>query len=132
MPPPIANPTDDRIRAKRFRFDKPSGTFREGKPVERFIAGPLPLWWVTASNALPGKAGAVGLALWFLRGVQTSSHVKLTKEVRLIAGCSRQTVYTALESLEGAGLIRTNKRAGSYPVVEIITTVAPTQPLTVL
>ena len=61
MPLLIANPTDDRIRAKRFRFDKPSGTFREGKPVERFIAGPLPLWWVTASNALPGKAGAVGL-----------------------------------------------------------------------
>ena len=40
---------------------------RKGK----FLRGPVALDWLRRAAALPGKALAVGLALWFLRGAES-------------------------------------------------------------
>lgn len=106
---------------KRLRYNTDTGTHEEAAPVEKFIKGPIPLDWIARANALPGKAGAVGLALWFLVGVQRSRTVKLTSEVTRIAGCERKAVYSGLGELERAGLIVTDRRPGARAHVQIIT-----------
>ena len=109
----------DNPPTKLLRFDKAAGRYTPAKRGEKFVKGPIPLWWISQANSLSGKAGAVGLALWFLRGVQRTDCVKLTAEVRSIAGCKRQAVYHALEALEGAGLVVVHSKPGAYPTVEI-------------
>jgi hypothetical protein len=106
---------------KRLRYNTDTGTHEEAAPVEKFIKGPIPLDWISRANALPGKGGAVGLALWFLVGVQRSRTVKLTSEVTRIAGCERKAVYSGLGELERAGLIVTHRRSGARAHVQIIT-----------
>lgn len=86
----------------------------------KFILGPLCFTWLAQANALPGKAGAVGLALWFLRGVTRSSRFRLTREVEQLAGCNRQATYHALTALEQAGLITADRVVGARPVVTIL------------
>ena len=110
----------DNPPTKLLRFDKAAGRYTPAKRGEKFVKGPIPLWWISQANSLSGKAGAVGLALWFLRGVQRTDCVKLTAEVRSIAGCKRQAVYHALEALEGAGLVVVHSKPGAYPTVEIL------------
>lgn len=103
----------------RLAYNPGTGNHETRAPVEKFIKGPIPLEWITRANALPGKAGAVGLALWFLVGVQKSRTIKLTGEVTRIAGCNRKTVYHALSALEGAGLVVVQRRRGARPTVSI-------------
>lgn len=104
---------------KRLRYNADTGTHEETAPVEKFIKGPIPLEWISRANALPGKAGAVGLALWFLAGVQGSRTVKLTGEVERIAGCGRKAVYAALRALGTAGLADVTSAPGRRSVVLI-------------
>jgi len=104
---------------KRLVFNARTGT-HETRAQDRFIKGPIPLEWITRANALPGKAGAVGLALWFLVGVTGSRTIKLTGEVERIAACNRKTVYQALTALEGASLISVTRRSGARPTTTII------------
>ena len=105
---------------KRLRYNADTGTHEASAPVERFIKGPIPLDWISRANALPGKAGAVGLALWFLAGVQGSRTVKLTGEVERIAGCGRKAVYSALRALEFYGLVKSVNQRGARAVVTIL------------
>ena len=105
---------------KRLVFNARTGTHEARAQVDRFIKGPIPLEWITRANALPGKAGAVGLALWFLVGVKCARTIRLTGEVERIAGCNRKTVYQALAALEGAGLISVTRRSGARPTTTII------------
>lgn len=105
---------------KRLRYNADTGTHEESTPVEKFIKGPIPLDWISRANALPGKAGAVGLALWFLAGVQGSRTVKLTGEVERIAGCGRKAVYAALRSLEFHGLVKSVTQRGARAIVTIL------------
>lgn len=105
---------------KRLRYNTDTGKHEEVVPVEKFIKGPIPLDWISRANALPGKAGAVGLALWFLAGVQGSRTVKLTGEVERIAGCGRKAVYNALRLMSAAGLILVDVRCGRRPVLTLL------------
>lgn len=105
---------------KRLRYNADTGTHDETVPVEKFIKGPIPLDWISRANALPGKAGAVGLALWFLAGVQGSRTVKLTGEVEKIAGCGRKAVYRALDALQAVGLIASDRKTGARAVVALL------------
>lgn len=105
---------------KRLRYNADTGTHEASAPVEKFIKGPIPLDWISRANALPGKAGAVGLALWFLAGVQGSRTVKLTGEVERIAGCGRKAVYAALRALELYGLAKSVNQPGARAVVTIV------------
>ncbi len=100
----FANPVDA-VPAKHLAFNPATGTHEARPPTQKFIKGPIPLEWISRANALPGKAGAVGMTLWFLVGVQGARTVKLTGEVEKIAGCGRKAVYHALVALEVAGLM---------------------------
>jgi hypothetical protein len=111
----------DIIPVRRLAFNPATGTHEVRAPTVKFIKGPIPLEWISRANALPGKAGAVGVALWFLAGVQKSSSVKLTGEAAQIAGCARKAIYQALRSLEVAGLVTVQRRRGGRPSVEIHT-----------
>jgi hypothetical protein len=93
----------------------------------KFIKGPIPLNWLVSANALPGKSGQVGIALWFLSGVRRSLIIKLTAEVELIAGCKRKAVYFALRQLESQNLIKVERSSGSRPTIEIVSS-DPTHP----
>lgn len=100
----------------------PSGTPRP--PVKSsgnlFIKGPIPFDWLARANTLPGKAGPVGLALWFLSGLRCSTTVQLTYQVGILAGCRRQAIYEALKQLEQDGLITVIRRPGARPIVTIL------------
>lgn len=113
-----ANPADA-VPVKRLAFNPATGTHEARAPTAKFIKGPIPLDWISRANALPGKAGAVGMALWFLVGVQESRTVKLTGEVERIAGCGRKAIYSALRLMATAGLIFVEMRCGRRAVVTL-------------
>lgn len=104
----------------RLAYNPSTGSHETRAPVEKFIKGPIPLDWTIRANSLPGKAGAVGLALWFLVGVQKNRTIKLTGEVERAAACNRKAVYQALSALEGAGLVAVERRRGARAVVMIL------------
>lgn len=110
----------DIVPVKRLAFNPNTGKHELRAPVAKFIKGPIPLEWITRANALPGKSGVVGLALWFLVGVKSSRRIGLTGEVERIAGCNRKTLYSALAALEAAGLITVERRPGARAVVTIV------------
>ena len=74
---------------------------------------------MTRANALPGKAGAVGIALWFLAGVKNSMTFKVTAEAVPVAACSRQAFSRGLDALEDANLVTVRRRLGTRPEVTI-------------
>jgi hypothetical protein len=88
---------------------------RKGK----FLAGPIPLTWLTTAAQLPGKALSVGLALWFLRGCQKRATVRLTRQTLEQFGVSRKAGYRGLELLEAAGLVEARRHVGRSPWVTI-------------
>ena len=86
---------------KRLAFNPATGTHEVRMPTAKFIKGPIPLEWISRANALPGKAGAVGMALWFLAGVQNSRPSSLPARSSKLPGaaerrCIRHYVYWIL------------------------------------
>ena len=92
------------------------------KNTEKFIKGPIPLKWITKANALPGKTGNVGIALWFLVGIKGSNTFKITREVETIAACNRKALYQALSRLEEAMLIKVERSPGARANVTLLLT----------
>lgn len=111
---------DTSIPVTRFVYNAGTGAFIETKPSVKFIKGPIPFDWIQRANSLPGKAGQVGLALWFLSGVKQSKIVKVTSEAETLAGCVRQTFAKGLSELEKAGLISVARNPGQKSTVEIL------------
>jgi hypothetical protein len=87
--------------------------------AKRFICGPIPFDWIQKANTLPGKAGAVGLALWFIKGVKRASTFAVTAEAEALAGCSRQAFARGLDALAFSGLIHIVRCPGARPRVTI-------------
>ena len=91
-----------------------------------FLKGPVPLLWLTAAAQLSGKAPlAVGLAIWFESGRRKSNEVKLTSAILQRFAIKRKSKYTALNSLEDAGLIRVRREPRKNPVVTILEIMSP-------
>jgi hypothetical protein len=84
-----------------------------------FLKGPVPLPWLHQAGALPGRALHVGLALWFLVGVNKSMTVRLAPAATRGFGMNRHAAYRALRQLERSGLITVSRRSGSSPVVTL-------------
>ena len=84
-----------------------------------FLCGPIPLNWLTRAAKLSGKALAVGLALWFRRGLTKTNSVTANQSLMSWFGVSRHAKYRALKSLEQAGLVRLQPRSGKGPMVLI-------------
>jgi len=107
------------IPTTKYVYDPGKGQFAESSPTKKFIKGPIPFYWLQTANTLPGKAGQVGIALWFLAGVKKLKTVKITAEAQRLAGCTRQTFAKGLTALEEAGLVAVERKPGQKPTVEI-------------
>ena len=96
------------------------------KILGEFLKGPIPLSWLKAASNLSGKASlAVGLAIWFESGRRKSNEVKLTSAILQRFAIKRKSKYTALKSLEDAGLIRVRREPRKNPIVTILEVVSP-------
>jgi len=103
-------PTPGRVKKQR-----PHGT-------EPFLRGPIPLEWLARAHAAGGSALAVGLALWFVRGVSGKpGPAKVSSSVRRRFELSRDQTGYGLRALEAAGLVNYVKKGrGRCAVVEIV------------
>jgi hypothetical protein len=97
-------------KTKRPRTDQP------------FLRGPVPLGWLATAHAAGGSALAVGVALWFQRGVRGDpGPVKVTSAVRRRLELTQDQSRRGLAALESAGLARVVKGGrGRCTVVEIL------------
>lgn len=91
--------------------------------TQPFLRGPVPMEWLAAAHDAGGSALAVGLALWFLRGVLGDpGPVKVTSAVRRRLRLTQDESRRGLRALEASGLARVVKGGrGRCPVVEILT-----------
>jgi hypothetical protein len=107
LPPP---PAPGRPKKKRAHGTEP------------FLRGPIPLAWLARAHAAGGSALAVGLALWFVRGVSgRRAPVKVDSSVRRRFELSRDQTGYGLRALEAAGLVaRVKKGRGRCAVAEIL------------
>ena len=86
-----------------------------------FLRGPVPMWWLSRAAALPGKALAVGIALWFRVGVNGDAQVRLSGPLLERVGVGRKASYGALKTLAASGLITVRGGRGRRPVVTVRT-----------
>ena len=115
-----------RLDPNRLRLPnsmKAATTHRLIKPgrKERFLKGPVPLPWLEAAARLPGKSLHTGVALWYSAGLTRSQSVPLSNVAGDRFGLDRNAKYRALAWLEGAGLVRVERKLGRSPVVTILT-----------
>lgn len=106
-----------------LRWDASSQGYAEattGKQRAPFVAGPLPLDWISAAAALDGKTLHVGLAIWYLSGLTKSRTVRLTSKALALFGVSRDAKYPALKRLMEAGLVTVEQRPGCLPLVTLV------------
>lgn len=86
---------------------------------EHFLKGPIPLDWLSSAARLPGKSLHVGIALWFMGGMQKSRVVPLSNITSLRFGLDRNAKYRGLGWLEGAGLIAVERKLGRAPIITL-------------
>ncbi len=65
-----------------------------------YLKGPIPLDWLSGAARLPGKSLHVGIALWFMGGMQKSRVVPLSNIAGLRFGLDRNAKY------RGSGVAR--------------------------
>jgi hypothetical protein len=87
---------------------------------QRFLKGPVPWPWIETAAKLPGKALAVGLALWRLAGAVKSNAIRLSNAEVEALGIDRNAKSRAIRDLERAGLITVERRPGCAPRVTIL------------
>ncbi len=95
---------------------------KSGRPKrEPFLKGPIPLAWLARAHEAGGAALAVGLVLWFVRGVSgKAGPVRIGASVRKRLGVSPDQGRRGLQLLEGAGLVyRVKGGRGRCAVVEL-------------
>ena len=112
--------SDLKIPVKRLRPNLESGQMEEVPQSVPFLKGPIPLWWLTRAAKLPGKATALGIALWWLHGMSKDSAVKLTGKALAAMNVSRDAATDGLRRLEADGLVTVQRAKGKRPVVHII------------
>ncbi len=93
-------------------FDKP----RSGRT---YFKGAMPLAWFTTASPLPGKALAVGVALWFRAGLTKSATVKMSGKLLRHFDIKRDAGRRGLFALERAGLVSVDRGPGRCPKVTI-------------
>jgi hypothetical protein len=103
-------PLPSRPKTRRAVSDRP------------FLRGPIPLAWLASAHVAGGSALAVGLALWFVRGVSgKAGPVKVGSSMRRRFSLSPDQTGYGLRLLEAAGLVRYVKKGrGRCAVVEIV------------
>lgn len=93
---------DRTVFEQRYVYDSRNGTHRPVTQTEPFIKGPINLEWISKANALPGKAGPIGLGMWYLAGLTGSLSFKTSGQLKKSLPVN--------EKLYILGLWRWNKR----------------------
>lgn len=95
---------------------------RQKRRQANFVRGPIPLDWLARAAPLPGKALAVGLAIWFCAGLRRRrDHLSICGTLLERFGVRRHAGYRGLTALERAGLVTVERRCGRCPRVTILT-----------
>jgi hypothetical protein len=89
-------------------------------PAGASLQGPVPLDWLSAAARVPGKSLHVGIALWFVSGLQRSHIVVLSNNTIRRFGLDRNAKYRGLAWLEQANLISVRRKLGRAPMVTIL------------
>ena len=113
------NRFDTKLLAMPFKMPSKKSNYRR-PPKGGYLRGPVPIVWLHKASRLRGKALAVGIALWFKRGVTKSPTVKASGSLWEKFGIERRSAYRGLESLEQAGLITVIRGQGQVPIVTIM------------
>ena len=108
------------IPVKRLQLDATTGKLVKSPKATLFLRGPIPLDWLGAAAALPGKTLHVGIALWWLHGMARGKPFKLTQKALRTLNVERDAASAALVRLELAGLIRVVRKAGQRPTVSMV------------
>jgi hypothetical protein len=104
-----------------YAWDRKAKTYvLAAERSQRFLKGPVPWPWIEVAAKLPGKALALGIALWRLAGAVKSQTVRLSNAEVAALGIDRNSKSRALRDLERAGLITVERRPGCSPRVTIV------------
>jgi DNA-binding transcriptional ArsR family regulator len=94
---------------------------RRASPIrEKFIAGPIDVPWVVQASRLGVKALLVGLALWHLKRLRQADSFTVSNLMLQEWGVRPDAKGRALRALEGAGLIKVERRGKRSPRVALI------------
>lgn len=105
---------------KRLQLDIDTGKLVPIPKKKLFLRGPIPMDWLSKAAELPGKTLNVALAIWWLQGMTQSESFKLTRKSLSLFNIKRDAASISLKRLEGAGLIKIQKKVGQRPVILII------------
>ena len=105
---------------KRLQLDIDTGKLVPIPKKKLFLRGPVPMDWLSKAAELPGKTLNVALAIWWLQGMTQSESFKLTRKSLILFNIKRNAASISLKRLEGAGLIKIQKKIGQRPVISII------------
>lgn len=112
---------------KKFIAKKTEGIKKKRAPKhskgELFLCGPVPWNWLSTAAQTCGKGSAlqVGLAIWFLSGLNDkSATVKLTNKTLHSLGVKRNAGYRGLQTLEDNKLVSVIRKRGASPIVTIL------------
>ena len=121
--PPTPNLDPDQLRLTDPRALKPKPSSRpRPKAGKRFLKGPIPWDWLCVALSLPGRAGAVGIAIWFWAGISRNRTVKLSYADLARMDVDRYAARRGLLALKKAGLVNVESQSGCAPVVTILDT----------
>lgn len=94
---------------------------------DRFLRGPIPMRWLSAAAALPGRSLHVAVAIRMVEGLEDRpTGLRLNARVLSELAIDRYAKYRALRHLERAGLIAVSRGAGRKEVIAILPVPAPT------
>jgi len=88
--------------------------------AEPFLKGPIPMWWIAKAAHLPGKTLAVGMAIWWLRGMAQDKPFKLTQKALDTLAVSPDAAYDGLRRLEAAGLVKVTRAPGQRATIDVL------------
>jgi hypothetical protein len=111
-------PEDLLVPVVRLHYDRANAksTARSNRP---FIRGPIPIDWIAAASALPGKTLNTALALWWLSGMKNHNEVKMSKQAMAYFDVSTDAYRDALSRLEKARLVTVRRQPGQRAWVKI-------------
>ena len=93
---------------------------RKSRMMDRFIAGPIDIGWLSHARKLGVTALWVGLALWYLRGLRKSDSFVVSNRMMEFWNVEPDAKRRALRKLQNAGLIAIQSRERRSPLVTII------------
>ena len=117
---PIQNRNLLPLKEKRLRFDSETRQYVEHQKQELFLKGPIPLVWLSAAAALPGKALNVALAVRWVSDMSKGGDVHVTKVTLRHFGLSEDAYRDGLKRLEGVGLVTVIRKVGQRARVRVL------------